>query len=124
MQANMTYMQGEYEGKPVILIKFEYDPVLVDEVKKIPGSKWSSAIRCWYVPDTQENCLLFGLSAPVGLPSKRGLTRVSEVNKTALNALREKLILKGYSVNTQRTYYYEFAQFLYILGTHDAKTLE
>ena len=54
----------------------------------------------------------------------REMTRVSEVNKEALNALKEKLILKGYSKNTLRTYYYEFAQFLYILGKHDAKALD
>jgi len=124
MQNNMTYKHDEYEGKPVILIQFEYDPLLVEEVKKIPGRKWSRTLKCWYVPDTQENNLRFGLSTPVCLPSKREPKRVSEVNKTALNALREKLILKGYSVNTQRTYYYEFAQFLYILGDHDARTLD
>ena len=52
------------------------------------------------------------------------MTKVCEANKNALNALREKLILKGYSANTQRTYYYEFAQFLYILGNHDVKTFD
>jgi len=60
----------------------------------------------------------------VALPSKRELAKVSEVNMPALNALREKLILKSYSKNTQRTYYYEFAQFLYILGNHDVNSLD
>ena len=62
--------------------------------------------------------------SPVNLPSKRELPKIGEVNKSALNALREQLILKGYSKNTQRTYYYEFAQFLYILGNHDANGLD
>jgi len=52
------------------------------------------------------------------------LSKVSDINKKALNAQRETLILKGYSKNTQRTYYYEFAQFIYILGNHDASTLD
>ena len=59
-----------------------------------------------------------------GVPRKRELTKVSEVNMPALNALREKLILKSYSKNTQRTYYYEFAQFLYLLGNHDVNSLD
>jgi site-specific recombinase XerD len=57
-------------------------------------------------------------------PLKRDLTKVSEVNRSALGALREKLILKGYSRNTQRTYYYEFAQFLYLLGNHDVNEMD
>ena len=60
----------------------------------------------------------------VGLPSKRELTKVSDVNKPALNALREQLILKGYSKNTQRTYYYEFSRFLGILGNHKADGMD
>ena len=57
-------------------------------------------------------------------PSKRELKKVSAVNAPALNAFREKLILKSYSINTQRTYYYEFAQFLYILGNHNVNSLD
>ena len=52
------------------------------------------------------------------------MKKTDEVNKPALDAFRESMILKGYSQNTQRTYYYEFAQFLYILGKHDAKSLD
>ena len=124
MSADMTFTRDTYEGNQVIMIRFEYDPLLVEEVKRIPGSKWSNSRVCWYVPDTQENCLRFGLSAPVSQPTKRELVKVGEINQTALNELREMLILKGYSKNTQRTYYYEFAQFLYILGNHNAKALD
>ncbi|MDR0628786.1 MAG: site-specific integrase, partial [Treponema sp.] len=60
----------------------------------------------------------------IGLSSKRNLTKAGEVNKGALDALREKLILKGYSRNTQRTYYYEFAQLLYLLGEHDVNEMD
>jgi len=124
MTTDMTFTQEIYESNPVILIRFKYDPQLVEEVKKIPGRRWSPTLKCWYVPDTQESRLRFGLSVPVGLPSKRELSKVGEVNKPALDALREKLILKGYSKNTQRTYYYEFAQYLYILGNHDARAMD
>ena len=63
-------------------------------------------------------------SPPVSLPRRQELIKVGEINKPALNALREKLILKGYSKNTQRTYYYEFAQFLYVLGNHDVRAMD
>ena len=58
------------------------------------------------------------------LPSKRDLAKVGEKNKPALKAFREKMLLKGYSKNTQRTYYYEFAQFLYLLGNYSVNDLD
>jgi site-specific recombinase XerD len=51
------------------------------------------------------------------------LENVLPINRPALDALRETLILKGYSKNTQRTYYYEFAQLLYALGDKDVKEM-
>ncbi|MDR1461310.1 MAG: phage integrase N-terminal SAM-like domain-containing protein [Campylobacteraceae bacterium] len=124
MNGEMTYIPEVHEGLPVILIRFKYNPLLVDEVKKLPGRRWSQTLKCWYVPDTKENRTRFELPVSVGLPSKRNLPKVGKVNKIALNALRERLILKGYSQNTQRTYYYEFAQFLYLLGDHNANDMD
>ena len=124
MITDMTFTQEVFEGNPVITVRFAYDPLLVEEVKKIPGRKWSEAQKCWYLPSTQENILRYCLSEPPSLPSKNELKKVSEINQSALNDLREKMILKGYSKNTQRTYYYEFAQFLYILGNHDARSMD
>jgi site-specific recombinase XerD len=120
----ITYTPALREGAPIIQIRFDYDPQTVEEVKKLPGRKWDAAEKYWYVPDTNENRERFRLPVAVGLSSKRDLPKVGEVNKPALNALREKLILKGYSKNTQRTYYYEFAQFLYLLGNHDANEMD
>ena len=124
MTTEMTFTQEAYKGNPVIMIRFDSTLMLVEEVKKIPGRKWSQTHKSWYVPDTPENRSRFELLPPASLPPKRGLPKVSEINKPELDALREKLILKGYSKNTQRTYYYEFAQFLYILGNHEAKSLD
>jgi site-specific recombinase XerD len=118
----MTFIPEVHEGNPVILIRFKYNPLLVEEVKKLPGRRWSQALKCWYVPDTREYRARFGL--PIKLPSKRKLEKVSPVNQPALDKLRELLILKGYSKNTQRTYYYEFAQFLYLLGSHNANDMD
>ena len=123
MLKDMTFAPEIYENNPVISIRFKYDESLIEEVKKIPGRKWSQTKKFWYVPDTKENRARFGLPVSVSLPSKRNLPKVGEVNKPALNTLREKLILKAYSKNTQRTYYYEFAQFLYTLGNHNANEM-
>jgi site-specific recombinase XerD len=124
MLKGVTYTADEYKGERVILVKFKYDQQLVDEVKKLPERRWSRTLKCWYVPDTSENRDKFGMNVTVGLPSKRDLPKVNEVNKTALDALRKEMILRGYSKHTQRTYYYEFAQFLYILGKHNVNDMD
>ena len=124
MMNKMTYTQEVYEGTSVIMIRFKYDPKLVEEVKRLTGRKWVESLKCWFLPDTPENRSLIKTVASPGLSSMRDLTGVGEVNKSALNALREKLILKGYTKNTQRTYYYEFAQYLYLLGSYDAKAID
>jgi site-specific recombinase XerD len=104
------------------LIRFRYDLELIVEVKKLPGRQWSQSLKCWHVPDTPEYRSRFGLSW-VKLPSKRKLRNVSPVNQSALDESRESLILKGYSKNTQRTYYYEFAQLLYTLKENDVNEM-
>jgi site-specific recombinase XerD len=45
-------------------------------------------------------------------------------NQPVLDELRKLLILKGYSKNTQRTYYYEFAQLLYFLEDEDVNATD
>jgi hypothetical protein len=119
MPNEMTFIPEMHESNPIITIRFKYNPLLIEEVKKLPGRKWSQTLKCWYVPDTREYRARFGL--PLKLSSKRKLGNVLPVNQPALDALRETLILKGYSKNTQRTYYYEFAQLLYALGDKDVK---
>jgi site-specific recombinase XerD len=122
-QNKMTYAPGVHEGKPIIMIRFKYDPEIIAEVKKLPGRQWSQSLKCWHVPDTPEYRERFGLSG-AKLPSKRKLGKVSPVNQLALDELRKLLILKGYSKNTQRTYYYEFAQLLYFLGDGDVNAMD
>jgi site-specific recombinase XerD len=125
MPKNITYTPAVHDGERVILIRFPYDPGTLAEVKKLDGSRWDTKLKCWFVPDTKERRELFGLPPPEKkLPSKRKLQNVSPVNQPALDELRKLLILKGYSKNTQRTYYYEFAQFLSLLGKHDANEMD
>ena len=38
-----------------LLIRFPYNPLVVDEVKSIPGRRWDPAIKAWKVPAAQVN---------------------------------------------------------------------
>ena len=41
---------SHHRNQEVVLIKFDYDKGLIDEVKKLAGSRWSQTKRCWYIP--------------------------------------------------------------------------
>ena len=39
-----------HRDQKVVLIRFDYNLKLIEQVKKIPGSRWSQTKRCWYIP--------------------------------------------------------------------------
>ena len=41
---------GHHRDQKVVLIRFDYNTKLIEEVKKLPGSRWSQTKRCWYIP--------------------------------------------------------------------------
>jgi len=41
---------SHHRDQEVVLIRFDYNTRLIEEVKKLPGSRWSQTKRCWYIP--------------------------------------------------------------------------
>ena len=41
---------GHHRDQEVVLIRFDYNTRLIEEVRKLPGSRWSQTKRCWYIP--------------------------------------------------------------------------
>ena len=77
---------------------------------------WSQSVRKWYVADTQQSRKLFNL--PVKHSAKSSLTQVASINQIELKRYTDQLKLKGYSVNTIKTYTTEFIQLLKLLKTY------
>lgn len=116
----VEYKLGEHREKKVIFIRFSYDLLLLAEIKKLVGSRWSQSQKCWYVPDVVEYRKRFGLEQKT--LGKYAINKINEINIPEYRRYLETLQLKGYSQNTLRTYGNEFAQLLYILkGKHVAK---
>lgn len=113
---------GNRESKPVICLRHPNNILLNKEAKSL-GAKWSNTLKCWIVPDNKHYRQLFDLP-DLPLTGKAVIDKIHPENLTALNAFRDTLVLKGYSVNTQRTYLLEFAQLLYLLKTVKVETLD
>jgi site-specific recombinase XerD len=109
-----------YHGKPCILLLFEKDYALNKEVQQIKGARFTKTRGGWYVPDTPENRIRFGLAPATDLEVLHQKVEASPVqlsanNKKQLFLFLEQLSLKKYSGSTVRTYRSEFMQLLQLL---------
>lgn len=48
-----------------IAVYFEKDAVLITRIKKLEGVRWSSTLRTWHLPDTNENRKKFKIELPI-----------------------------------------------------------
>ncbi len=118
----VTYEAAQHQGKPVILIRFDYDAVLIARVKKLTGARWSQSKKSWYVIDSPHYRQKFGM--PLLVVGKEVLSHIHPINQPALIQLVEMLQLKAYSASTITTYRNEFAQLLYLLKNKDVNNLD
>ena len=96
-------------------MRFEYDRVLIENVKGLAGARWSRSQKAWYVPDTASYRAMFGLASQAESTTP-ALPDIAPINQTALSSLTSALQLKAYSPNTLRTYRNEFLQLLRYIG--------
>lgn len=119
MKDEIIYEPTTHKGKDIILLKFPYNLKLINTVKQIIGTKWSTTKKSWYVLDTPQFRNQFGLEE--NLIGKNIYHKISPINQPAITVFTELLHLKAYSKNTIRTYQTEFAQFLYLLKEYPAE---
>ncbi|MDR2963112.1 MAG: site-specific integrase [Bacteroidales bacterium] len=120
---NYTFTPGDYGGRAVIFIAFQYTAELKNDLRvQFPSARWLPVERVWYVADSNSIRALCGLPEKTE-PGKAALLHIHEVNVPAMQRMHELLLLKGYSANTIRSYCGEFAQLLYILKDTDVNSL-
>jgi integrase/recombinase XerD len=110
----VKYECANHKGIEVIFIRFAYNALLNERIRKLVGVKWSTTQKAWYVLDTAYYRGKFGIE-PKKLVGKEVLAHIHPINQTALHRYIETLQLKNYSPSTINTYRNEFAQLLYIL---------
>ncbi len=78
-----------------IAVYFENDPKIIERFKRLPDARWSKTMRCWHIPDTEENRKKFRVIESKE-PDLEKLKQVSEFERWLLS--------RRYSSNTIKTY--------------------
>ena len=99
---NVSFRVGTHNGKSVIFITFPYDKDLHERVKELPGCKWSSSHKSWYVLDNEFYRTKFKLT-PKQVTSEGMLSEIQPINIPAIQRLVDELQLKCLSKNTINT---------------------
>lgn len=126
--ANIAYQLITHRSRPRILLQFAHNVTWNERIKKVPGASWSSTLKGWHIPDTEENRKKCGLEAATALSIvqqkiQHSSIQLSANNKKQLLLYVEQLALKKYSKSTLQTYRNEFMQLLQLLKDIQAQDL-
>lgn len=139
-----------HRGMDCLAIRFAYNQNLNTQVKLTPGATFSKTNKCWYVQERdgllaeifdtfkgkawvditslrkkEEKPVKKGNAKQVIADLSKEAKRITELSEDQLQALRmvdQKLKLRGYSPNTNKTYLQSFKYFL--LFYHDSHPVD
>lgn len=135
-----------HRGRECIGVWFEKNGCLQQALPSL-GACWSQSRGCWYLPLSGESSVrlfevlarevggkagdwqLYWQKTVAGLRNidpEHGVTvgtRIGAVNAGIIPALRQQLLLKGYSPSTIKTYVNEVSAYLGLLGKVDAREM-
>lgn len=129
-----------HKGENRIKVCFEHNADWNKRMKQVPGAKWSASMRCWHIPDTEENRISCKISLdeprktlakdtikPAATKTiqyiKKNSATISAANSLHLTLCIQALQLKVYSTSTIRTYKNELQAFFDMLRHTDAGSL-
>lgn len=85
--------KGIYNGDYAVLLYFDYNKQLVEQLKQIPGVKWSSSLKCWRAPYTKAFFaslrLIEGIILEIIIPDSS--FKVTSIEKAQLASVDSKI---------------------------------
>ncbi|MFX8573902.1 hypothetical protein ABTM22_20425, partial [Acinetobacter baumannii] len=55
MSKEIKYQIIMHEGQSKIAVRFAFDKILNERMRRVYGAKWSRIHRCWLIPDNNDN---------------------------------------------------------------------
>ncbi|MFZ1337217.1 MAG: site-specific tyrosine recombinase/integron integrase [Saprospiraceae bacterium] len=100
-----------------IAITFEKKQEYADRIKKLEGIRWSSSLRLWHLPDTDENRIRFKIPLEI-------IYSPSPESVSALKTFESYLLSRRYSPNTIKTYMEALKVFFRYFSEKDIRTID
>ena len=111
------FKPAKHKGKAIILIQFQFDQNLIDDLRKrFPSAKWSASKKSWYLPDLPVVREVIQMSKKNNVHTK--VKSIHPANQQTYLGLNEQLTLKKYSESTRRIYLAEFQHLLSLLDDY------
>jgi site-specific recombinase XerD len=113
----ISFSTAQHNNKSIICCRFANDKLLNNAFKKyFPAAKWSNTLKCWYMLDLPAVRLVLNMQLKNDF--SKSFSAIHPANQEELKRMKEQLILKAYSVNTQKVYLTEFTQLLVALKSN------
>lgn len=113
----MTAVLIEKENVDLLVVKFEYQPELVEKIKTIDGRNWNFERKHWALPNTEtvleKICEVFSdedlfidgaLISPIDKKPQQTQSHDMVGDAQILKELDKELTLRGYSIKTRKSY--------------------
>ncbi|MGN0004199.1 MAG: tyrosine-type recombinase/integrase [Sphingobacterium composti] len=125
VKENYRIEESRKDKRRVLLFYFPPDISLQKALREVfPRVRWSPTIKAWWIYDTANVRDRLAMDTKVFVGEDM-MERMSAGNAVEFRRYVDELHLKGYSLNTVKTYAVEFAQLLYVLKdyqVHDLST--
>lgn len=100
----------------LLIVRFDYSSVRISKIKQIKGYKWDRNKKVWHIPYTWDNLALLKelyKNEQVQVDFEDNLH-----NEKLIEAMKNELILKGYSFKTQQAYIKQIKRFSSFIDGH------
>ncbi|XMO86594.1 tyrosine-type recombinase/integrase [Algibacter sp. AS12] len=120
--SNYTFQLGTHREKKVIWIKFPYNKELQKQLRdRFPSVSYSASNKSWYLADLP--VVRKHLNINQTLVGQKFFENIHLINQQAFIDYRNQLLMKSYSINTQRIYIAEFAELLILINDYPINEL-
>jgi site-specific recombinase XerD len=107
--------EKEHRGKVQLCLRFSFNKTIIKKIRKIPASRWSQTLQCWYLPHGKASIdLIYEAVGHVVAIENHSSLPTKTLNTHSLSVEGFKRYLKGkrYSKSTCETYSFMIRDFL------------
>lgn len=112
---NLILEEKEHRGKVQLCFRFSFNKTIIEKIRKIPATRWSQTLQCWYLPYGKASMDLINEAVGhlVSIENHSSLpTKTLDIHSLSAESFKRYLEGKRYSKSTCETYSFMIRDFL------------